>query len=143
VERRRDAAVEQANMERVRAMFVASNERRRRESVGLFHDDLVLDASELPQPDFAGIYEGVDGFERWFSTWRTAWADLKADMLWLRAHDDIVVAWLHMRMIGKGSGVPVEIDGGWAFKFRDGRVERVRLIADEARARDALFAGRL
>jgi hypothetical protein len=43
-----------------------------------------------------------------------------------------------MRMIGKGSGVPVEIYGGWGFWFRDGKIGRVRLYVDEQKARAEL-----
>ena len=43
-------------------------------------------------------------------------------MLWLSSHAEHVVIWVHMRLIGKGSGVPVEFDGGWGLWFRSGKV---------------------
>jgi ketosteroid isomerase-like protein len=41
-------------------------------------------------------------------------------------------------LIGKGSGVSVESDAGWGFWFRDGMISRVRVYADEQKARDEL-----
>jgi ketosteroid isomerase-like protein len=122
----------------VRGLFEAWNSHRIADTADVFHDDVELDTSDLPQPDFSGFYRGREAMGTWTRTWLAAWQHFEAEPVWIASRGEQVVAWVHMRMIGKGSGVPVEIRGGWGFWFRDGKVSRVRLYADEQKARDSL-----
>jgi ketosteroid isomerase-like protein len=124
--------------ELVRGLFEAWNSHRIADTADVFHDDMELDTSDLPQPDFSGFYRGREAMGTWTRTWLAAWQHLEAEPVWIASRGEQVVVWLRMRMIGKGSGVPVEIPGGWGFWFRDGKVCRVRLYADEQKARDSL-----
>jgi ketosteroid isomerase-like protein len=122
----------------VRGLLELWNEHRIGEGTVHFHEDVELDARDIPQPDISGLYRGHEGFGIWVTSWLVAWEHTEADLVWLASQGEQVVVWVHMRMIGKGSGVPVEMDAGWGFWFRDGKVSHVRLYADEQKARDAL-----
>jgi hypothetical protein len=119
-------------------LFGLWNEHRLGEGAEHFDEDVELDARDLPQLDISGVYRGLAGFKEWAMAWLVAWEDMQAEPLWMASREEQVVVWLHMRMVGKGSGVPVELNGGWGFWFREGKISRVRIYADERKARDEL-----
>ena len=121
-------------------MFIAWNERRQRDTVHLFDPDVVLDARDLPQPDFSGVYRGLAEYGRWTVTWLSAWEHITQVPLWIHAREDRVVAWVRLDAVGKHSGIEGDAYGGWDFTFRAGRVTHIRLIAEEAEASIAIDA---
>jgi hypothetical protein len=121
-------------------MFVAWNERRQRDTVQLFDAGVVLDARGLPQPDFSGVYRGLEEYGRWTITWLSAWEHITQAPVWIRAREDRVVAWVRIDAVGKHSGIGGDGYGGWDFTFRNGVVTHIRLILDEADAIDAIDA---
>lgn len=124
-------------IEIVREIFAASNTHQRRKTARYFHDDLEYDGRGLQIPDFDRVYRGPEEVRRFWSEWFEAWKHIQADLVWVRACDERVVAWEHQLMIGEESSVPVEIDVGWEFTFREGKFSRVRFFRDEAAALEA------
>lgn len=124
-------------VETVRGIHASWNAHRPAEAVGFFHDDVEWDAREMGNPDFQHVYKGPEGTPEFWATWLAAWEHAEADPIWIKANDDRVVSWTRARMVGRGSGVETTLDYGWEFTFREGKIGRVRLIANE---KDALGA---
>jgi ketosteroid isomerase-like protein len=122
----------------VRELFEAWNRRGGAETLRHFHDDVELDTRSLPQPDFQGLYHGLEGFGTWANTWLSAWEHIEQHPVWVESRGDRVAAWVRMPAIGKGSGIRLEEHGGWAFTFRDGKVSHIRLMVDEGETRREL-----
>lgn len=129
----RDSAVRKAEL--TRELFEAVGQRRL--SVWAEHLDrnVELDTRDLPQPDISGVYRGLDAFTRWTRSWLSAWEHLQNELLWVDANEDRAVAWIRMRMSGRGGGVPVERDGGWGFTFCGDKIVHARTHTDDRMAR--------
>lgn len=129
------------NAEITRELFEAVG--RRRLSFWTQHLDrtIELDTRDLPQPGISGVYHGLAEFEQWTREWLSAWEHLENELIWVDAAGERAVAWLRMRMTGKGSGVPVEQTGGWGLTFRNGKIVHAHTFTDEGKARRYLAAG--
>jgi ketosteroid isomerase-like protein len=124
-----------------RELFDAVGERRLSFWAEHLDTDVELDTRDLPQPGIGGVYRGHEEFGRWTRDWLSAWEHLENELIWVDAHEDRSVAWIRMRMTGKGSGVPVEQPGGWGFTFRGDKIVHAHTFTDEGRARDYLESG--
>ena len=130
------------NTEVTRELFEAVGQRRLSVWAEHLDRDIELDTRDLPQPDISGVYRGLAEFTRWTRSWLSAWEHLKNELLWVEANDVRAVAWIRMRMSGKGSRVPVEQAGGWGFTFRRGKIVHARTFTHEQTARRYLEDGR-
>ena len=136
----RDSAVR--NAELTRELFEAVGQRRLSVWAEHLDRDIELDTRDLPQPDISGVYRGLDEFTHWTRAWLTAWEHLQNELLWVDANEDRAVAWIRMRMSGKGGRVPVEQTGGWGFTFRKGKIVHARTFTHDRTARRYLEEGR-
>jgi ketosteroid isomerase-like protein len=130
------------NAELARELLEAVGERRLSVWAEHLDRDIELDTRDLPQPDISGVYRGLDEFARWTRSWLSAWEHLQNELLWVDANDERAIAWIRMRMSGKGSSVPVEQAGGWGFTFREERIVHARTFIHERTARRYLEEGR-
>jgi ketosteroid isomerase-like protein len=121
-------------VEIVREIFAASNTHQRRKTARHFHEDLEYDCRGLRMPDFNHVYHGLEEVRRFWREWFDAWKHIQADLVWIEAAGDRVIAWEHQTMIGEESGVPIEGDIGWEFTFREGKISHVRFFRDEGEA---------
>ena len=122
----------------VRGLFAEWNEHRGELTAQYFAPDIELDTRGLPQPDFQGVYHGLNEYAAWARTWLAAWDDAQQFPVWIEANRDAVAAWVRIRLIGKHSRIGTDrAHGGWVFRFRDGKIVHIRLIADEAETRAA------
>jgi ketosteroid isomerase-like protein len=124
-------------IEIVREIFAASNAHQRRKTAQYFHDDLEYDGRGLLIPDFDRVYRGPQEVRRFWREWFDAWKHIQAELVWIRAHGERVVAWEHQLMIGEESAVPIEMAVGWEFTFRERKISRIRFFRDEAAALEA------
>ena len=124
----------------VRGMFEAWNEHRQRDTVGLFHQDIVLDARGLPQPDFSDVYRGIEEYGRWTVTWLGGFEHIEQHPVWVEQSGDRVASWVHLVGRFKTTGIDFDEHGGWIFDFRDGKVGHIRLMTDEDETRAMLDA---
>jgi ketosteroid isomerase-like protein len=103
-------------------------------------DVLAEDVEWIPSRSFPGrsSYRGRDGFSEYMRTWAEDFGQLSFDIEWLiDAPDDRVVALVHQRASGQGSGVPVEMHLAAVYDLKDGRVIRIRNYLDPADALEA------
>lgn len=136
----RDSTVR--NAELTRELFEAVGQRRLSVWAEHLDRDIELDTRDLPQPDISGVYRGLGEFTQWTRAWLSAWEHLENELIWVDANPDRSVAWINMRMSGKGSRVPVEQTGGWGFTFRSGKIVHARTFTAEPTARRYLEEGR-
>src|SRR5215208_7721452 len=59
----------------------------------------------------SGTWRGIEGYQEMIAGWSEAWEELQMDVLDLETPDDRhVIARVHQRAVGLGSGVPVELE---------------------------------
>jgi len=113
----------------------------RRDFDSVFDADVLADDVEwIPTGGFPGpnSYRGRDGFSEYMRTWAEDFDHLSFDIAWLvGAPDDRVVALVHQRASGQGSGVPVEMHLAAVYQLENGRVTRIRNYLDPAEALEA------
>jgi ketosteroid isomerase-like protein len=125
------------NVEIVHGVFEGIEAARAGRDPGAAFDPVADDLETVPAPEVPGSqsYRGLDGYAEFLRTWTEAfetWShrlDRAVD-----AGDGRVVGWGHQWGVGKGSGVPVDLDFGIVFELRDGRLVRVRLYMEPAQA---------
>ncbi len=76
----------------------------------------------------AGTYRGREGYRQWYRDWKDSFDEYHAEPLRMEpVGDRHVVALARQTAKGKGSGVPVEMDSGNLFEFRDGKMLALHL----------------
>ena len=84
-----------------------------------------------------GTWHGIEGYQRMMAIWGEAWGAMEMTVLTVETPDDRhVIAEVHQRAVGAGSGVPVEMSLFHCYEMRDGRALRFGVYPD----RDAALA---
>jgi ketosteroid isomerase-like protein len=106
-----------------------------------FDSELVADDVEwIPTSSFPGpkSYRGREGSIEYMRTWSEDFESWSFDVERLiDAPDDRVVALVHQRAIGKGSGAPVEMHLAAVYDLEGGRVIRIQNFINPADALEA------
>lgn len=97
--------------------------------------DVEIDVSELPDGRILRGRDSVEGY--WQSLFTDTWAELTMDVEAIFEQDDAVVALARLHGVGRGSGVPVEMEVAWVATVRDGLVASARLVLDRKLALQA------
>jgi ketosteroid isomerase-like protein len=108
----------EARIERVRAGMEAYNAGDIETVLSVFADDIEIYA---PQ-DFlnAGTFHGHDGFLRWVSAWNEAWESFEIDVDAIEpVGQRHVVAEVHQRARGRGSGIDIDQRVAYVYELRD------------------------
>jgi ketosteroid isomerase-like protein len=135
----------QENVEIVRRGFEEFEAAMARGNLGVNFDsgNFAPDAEWIPDyaPGLRSVYRGREEFVEFMRTWSEDFEDwsIRPERL-IDASDDRVVALVHQRATGKGSGVQVELHMAFVYELKEGRVIRVRTFIDPA---DALKAAGL
>ena len=96
--------------------------------------------------DFEGVvpghpegerFHGPEGVMQFFREWSEPWEDLEVEWTLHEAGDERALALIEMSGRGRESGVPVEMEFGQLWTFRDGRAVRMVLYYDVDEARRA------
>jgi ketosteroid isomerase-like protein len=83
-------------------------------------------------------YLGTDAVRVFLEEWLGMWDSYEARFdEFVDAGDRVVVRW-SQRMVGRGSGVPVELDSAQVWTLRDGRVIRIDNYTDPDEALEAV-----
>jgi ketosteroid isomerase-like protein len=83
-----------------------------------------------------GTFHGREGYLEWASAWLEAWERFSIELLEIAPLDDRwVFSAVHQSAVGKGSGVPVELDTYFLVQVVDGTIQRIELYLDRAQAR--------
>jgi len=85
-------------------------------------------------PDGA-VRHGPDEVIDFFRDWIDQWQDPQTDWSLEQTGPNTVLALVTTRARGRASGVPVDLEVGQVWTFRDGRPARMVLYADPERAR--------
>jgi ketosteroid isomerase-like protein len=81
--------------------------------------------SDLPN---SGTFQGHDGYLTWIGNWLEAWEDFSIDVRAMEpVGDRHVVSAAHQSAVGKGSGVPVEMDVAYVAEIRDEKIAALQL----------------
>jgi ketosteroid isomerase-like protein len=93
-------------------------------------------ASGLGNP---GTWTGVEGFEAMTGAWGEAFSSQESSIVATSFPDEHhLIAEIHQRAVGAGSGVPVEMTNFYLLEVRDGRAVRFHIYADLESALDAV-----
>ena len=123
------------NEEIIRKMFEDWNARRPA-GPELLDPDIEWDARNHPVPEIQGVYRGRAEVRRFWTEWLPAWEYISADVHWIRAAGERVIAWITQHMVGNESGLELEFTYGWDIEIREGRFVRVAFLVDESEARE-------
>jgi ketosteroid isomerase-like protein len=116
--------------------MVTTVERRGFEGLEGLCSDVEIDVSELLD---GRILRGRTAVEAYWQALHTdAWQELTMDVEAIAQQDDVVVALVRWRAVGRGSGVPVEMPAAWVATLRDGQVTSARLTLDREGALEAV-----
>ncbi|MGI9019745.1 MAG: nuclear transport factor 2 family protein [Solirubrobacterales bacterium] len=98
-----------------------------------FHPDVVWDASASDLP-MAGVYNGHEGIERFFTEWLGIWDDYEVEHReFVDAGDSVVVVFLQ-RGRGKLSGAAAEREFFGVYDLEAGKVRRYRAFESREEA---------
>jgi ketosteroid isomerase-like protein len=83
-------------------------------------------------------FRGRDGWVEAMSRWTEDFEEVsfQLDRL-LDAGDDGVLGFFHQTALGRGSGVPVELEGFFVYDVEGGQIVRIRAFLDRAQALEA------
>jgi ketosteroid isomerase-like protein len=91
-------------------------------------------STQFPEQVDTRPYYGHDGVREVMIEWIGTWDDYEIELLDLRPVGEAVVASLHQRGRGKGSGAAMEGDVWFVWRLRGGRIVRWQMFSSEAEA---------
>jgi ketosteroid isomerase-like protein len=94
-----------------------------------------LERGEVDSPNYM-TYKGLDGLRRSLASVGEAWDSISVELREVIEQDEVIVALLHFRLLGH-SGVELEVDQGWAYWMRDGKIHRVEQYGTKQEALEA------
>jgi ketosteroid isomerase-like protein len=104
--------------------------------LGLLRSDVELDVSELLDGRILRGREAVRAHLRSMQT--DVFLELTMEVETIDERDDVLVALVRMKGVGRGSGVPVEMAAAWIATVKDGQVANARLTLDRDAALEAV-----
>ena len=85
----------------------------------------------------SGTFRGHEGYLTWLKQWLEAWEDFAIEVT---AQEPVgerhVVTSVHQSGVGRGSGIPVEMDVAYVCEIRDGRFAALQLYMSQEEARE-------
>ena len=83
----------------------------------------------------SGTYVGRDGFFTWLGQWLDAWDEFTVEIEDLEAvGEEHLVAGMRQSGLGKGSGIPVEMEIAYMWQVRDGILRAMHLYSSRREA---------
>jgi ketosteroid isomerase-like protein len=71
----------------------------------------------------SGNYRGHEGYITWIGQWLDAWENFRIEVLAMEpVGERHVVTTIHQSAMGRGSGIPVEMDVAYMTDIREGKV---------------------
>jgi ketosteroid isomerase-like protein len=88
--------------------------------------------SNLPN---SGRFVGVDGYSTWLGQWLDAWDDFTVEIVEMEPVGEChVIATMRQSGLGKGSGIPVEMEIAYMWDVREGRLAALHLYPSREEA---------
>jgi ketosteroid isomerase-like protein len=101
------------------------------------HKDVVWDLRGWAWPEDP-FYYGRDGVARYSELWFSAFSEFDFDVVSVeKLHPDVILIHIHLRGIGRTSGVEVERDDYAVLRFKDGLIWRGAYYVDRETAAGA------
>jgi ketosteroid isomerase-like protein len=91
----------------------------------------------VPDHPEGTVRHGADGVIQFFREWIEPWEDFHLEWELQEVDADLTLAIIHMRGVGRESGVPAEMTFGQLWTYRDGRFVRMVMYYDVDEARRA------
>jgi ketosteroid isomerase-like protein len=105
----------------------------------VFHAEMKAETFGMGEPIRSETYdEFIATMREWLSTWERPFRIEAEELI---QEGDRILALIHWRGRGKGSGVEVDDRGAHLWTFREGKVVRYETFRDREEARAALEAG--
>jgi ketosteroid isomerase-like protein len=83
----------------------------------------------------SGTFHGHEGYMTWLGRWLEAWDDFHIEVRGMEAVGERhVVTAIHQSGIGRGSGIPVEMDVAYMLDIRDGKVIALQMYLSREEA---------
>jgi uncharacterized protein len=127
-------AITDEDLDRLRAGYDAWN--RGDHEALLDQVDPEFELHDLDFPD-SPVFRGRGGFLANVERLGEIWSEVQFSVNELIPLGDRVLALLHVRLKGRGSGVELEADIGHLWTMRDGKAHRLEVHLDADRARKA------
>jgi ketosteroid isomerase-like protein len=129
--------VSEENVELVKRLVTAYNERSFAENSDLIDPDIVWDLSRLQLPDSV-VHTGRGEFRKLTEAWEEGFSSEHAEAEEIvDAGDRVLVMVLH-HALGKTSGIEVSLRYAMVWTFRDGRAVRMDVYATRDEALEAI-----
>ena len=123
------------NVEVVGRAIQAVNERDVDRYLACCTEDIEL---RTPFAAIGGVYDGPDGIRRWFAEHGDLGPDLRITIERLEEIGaDRVLAFLHISVSGRASGIPTPADTAYVYDLAGGKIRSVRMFLDRAQALEA------
>ena len=90
----------------------------------------------MPDAPVQYTYRGISGLQRSVASVQEVWETMEIEEREIIESDDAVVAMWHYRLRGH-SGVELEVEQGWAYWIRGGRIWRMHQYASKEAALEA------
>lgn len=117
--------------------FEAFNRGDVEELLALAHAD-VETYMPAPAPN-AGTFHGHEGYLKWTGAWLEAWDEFSVEVI---AHEPVgerhVLTPVKQRGVGRGSGIPVEMDTWFVNDVVDGKFRALHLYRSREEALEAI-----
>jgi ketosteroid isomerase-like protein len=126
------------NAERLRSAFDDFLAGGRDFGADLLDPDVEWDSSEMPVPDIADRYQGIEGVRRFWRDWLAAWEAVEFEYEVVDAGDR-VVALVDQRMRGRSTGIEI-VFGKYAqvYTFREGLIVHWKAYLSQSEALEAV-----
>lgn len=122
------------NVDLVRTTFAAFNDRDFDRALEFVHDDYEMDWSNSIGP-MKGVYRGREELQRAWTAFLEAWDEVTWEPEEIVELDDATLIVVnHIRMRGRGSGVPTEAIGAQLWRIDDGLIRSIKLYQSKADA---------
>jgi ketosteroid isomerase-like protein len=127
------------NVEVVRRIVRAFDERDNATAVAPLDPRIEWDATRSPAEDVRGKYEGLEGVADFWMRWLSAWRTVEVGEPELFDGGDKILGWFtDQRNVGRHSGIELPNPPfGFLYTFRGNKIVRVTLYVDKAEALEA------
>jgi ketosteroid isomerase-like protein len=83
----------------------------------------------------SGTFRGHEGYITWIGQWLDAWEDFRIEVLAMEpVGERHVVTTIHQSAVGRGSGIPVEMDIAYMSDIREGKVAALQMYQSREEA---------
>ena len=131
----------QENVEIVRGVYDALARGDFRSTLDVYDPHVVFlqrDDSNVFGTDVEGVYWGRAGLKDYMRKFLDTWSSATIEASEIMEAGDSIVAAIAMRMVGRGSGVPVEGRYFHVWTFRGGAVIRLDVLPERKQALEAV-----